>query len=282
MLNKTLRNFMKYSTKNYTSLVKFGAVLGMVTLTSALSACGDKAAAQANDVQLENKTLKVAVGGNMPPFTFIDNKGLPIGFDVDVITHIATKNGYEVKFNILPWQDLFSSVEKGDSDVALSAISYSVEREGKYLLSNPYVYMPAGILSLEQTGVTSVADLKPLRLGMMPSSVFMEFATTHGINQTVVKERIFLSFKDLVRGDVDAIISDKQIVGYIANNYPDYKFNILEHGDVNDKGSYAVALASKNQTALIQMFNAGITDMKASGELARLEKKWFGDTTKVQ
>lgn len=273
---------MKYSMKKYTSLVKFGVVIGMITLTSVLFACGDKAPTKDSTVQLENKTLKVAVGGNMPPFTFIDGKGSPIGFDVDVITHIATKNGYEVTFNILPWQDLFSSVERGDSDVALSAISYSVEREGKYLLSNPYVYMPAGILSLEQTGVTSVADLKPLRLGMMTDSIFQEFATAHGINQIVFKEQSFLNFKDLVRGDVDAIISDKQVVAHLANNYPDYKFNILEYGDINDKGSYAVALSSKNQTALIQMFNAGITDMKASGELARLEKKWFDNSNNAQ
>ena len=142
--------------------------------------------------------------------------------------------------------------------------------------------MPASILSLEKTGISSVEDLKPLRLGMLSGSVFQNFANAHGIDQVVFQSKNFLTFKDLVRGDVDAIIAGKQIVGHMADNYPDYQFNLLEAGDINDKGSYTVALASKNQTALIQMFNTGIADMKASGELARLEKKWFDNSNNAQ
>lgn len=57
---------------------------------------------------------------------------------------------------------MFKSVEQGTSDLAISSISYSTEREGKYLLSNPYVYMPAGILSLDDTAINSISDLKPM------------------------------------------------------------------------------------------------------------------------
>ena len=86
---------------------------------------------------------------------------------------------------------------------------------------------------------------------------------------------MFLSFQDLINGKVDAIMSDKQIVQHFAKSYPQYKTNLLEYGNVNDKGSYAVAIAPKNKTQIINMFNRGLSDMRATGELTKLEEKWF-------
>lgn len=266
---------MKYSTSLYHT-----AMIGMICVTGLLSACNNKEpATQKQESTQQNtdtaKVLKVAVNINMMPFAYIDGKGKPIGFDVELVSTIAKRHGYEVKFNMLPWQEMFNSVEQGANDLAISSISYTPEREGKYLLSNPYVYLPAGILSLEGTSINSISDLKPLRLGMQANSVFIDLAAKNGIAQVVEKETVFMNFQDLTSGKVDAIISDKQIVQRIAMGQPQYKTKILEHGDVNDKGSYAVAVTSKNKPQVIEMFNKGVADMKASGELAQLEKKWF-------
>ncbi|OBX52520.1 hypothetical protein A9Z60_02395 [Moraxella nonliquefaciens] len=239
-----------------------GVMIGVICIIGLLSACGKKQSTTQNtdDTNISTKTIQVAVNSNMPPFAYIDDKGNPIGFDVEVITHIAQKNGYTVKFNILPWQDMFKSVEQNISDLAISSISYTTEREGKYLLSNPYVYMPAGVLSLNDTTINSMSDLKPMRLGVQDGAIFVDVA---------------MSFQDLINGKVDAIMSDKQIVQHFAKSYPQYKTNLLEYGNVNDKGSYAVAIAPKNKTQIINMFNQGLSDMRATGELTKLEEKWF-------
>lgn len=268
----------------YTSFLGQGVMIGAICMAGLLSACGDKEPTIQNTANLDTatthtKTIKVAVNSGMSPFAYIDGKGNPIGFDVELITHIAQKNGYAVKFNVLPWQEMFKSVEQGTSDLAISSISYSTEREGKYLLSNPYVYMPAGILSLDGTVINSVTDLKPMRLGMQHGAIFMDIAKEHGIEQVVTKDKIFLSFQDLINGKVDAIVSDKQIVQHFAKSYPEYKTNVLEYGNTNDKGSYAVAIAPKSKTQVIEMFNQGVAEMKASGELAKLETKWFENST---
>lgn len=268
----------------YTSFLSRFAVIGVICGAGLLSACGDKepttnTGAKQNANSDNAKTLKVAVNSGMSPFAYIDGKGNPIGFDVELVQQIAKKNGYEVKFNILPWQEMFKSVEQGTSDLAISSISYTPEREGKYLLSNPYVYLPAGILSLDgKADIDSVADLKSLKLGVQKETVFENFARDNGIDQVVARDKVFLSFQDLANGKVDAIISDKQIVQHIANAHPEYKTKLLEHGDANDKGSYAVAVAPKGKTQVIEMFNQGLADMKASGEFQALEQKWFENT----
>lgn len=254
-----------------------GVMIGVICIIGLLSACDKKQSTTQNtdDTNISTKTIQVAVNSNMPPFAYIDDKGNPIGFDVEVITHIAQKNGYTVKFNILPWQDMFKSVEQNISDLAISSISYTTEREGKYLLSNPYVYMPAGVLSLNDTTINSMSDLKPMRLGVQDGAIFVDVAKEHGIEHVITKEKIFLSFQDLINGKVDAIMSDKQIVQHFAKSYPEYKTNVLEYGDTSNKGSYAVAIARKGRTQAIEMFNQGVEEMKASGELAKLETKWF-------
>lgn len=264
----------------YTSFLGRGIMIGAICMAGLLLACSDKESTTQNAANTDTttKTIKVAVNSSMPPFAYIDEKGNPIGFDVELITHIAQKNGYVVKFNVLPWQEMFKSVKQGTSDLAISSISYSTEREGKYLLSNPYVYIPAGILSLGDTAINSISDLKPMRLGMQNGTIFMDIAKEHGIEQVITKDKIFLSFQDLINGRVDAIVSDKQIVQHFAKSYPQYKTNILEYGDASNKGSYAVAIAPKSKTQVIEMFNQGVEEMKASGELAELETKWFEDS----
>lgn len=262
----------------YKTFLHYKAIIGVICFAGLLSACNNKESTQQNSTNPTKniKMLKVAINIDMMPFAYVDSKGNPIGFDVELIDTIAKRHGYQVKFNALPWREMFNSVEKGVNDLAISSISYTPEREGKYLLSNPYVYLPAGILLLkDKTNINSLADLKRLRLGVQKDTIFVDFARKNGVTRVVPQEKVFMNFQDLISGKVDAIISDRQIVQRMAIGHPQYKTKILEYGDVNNKGSYAVAVASKSKPQVIEMFNEGVASMKASGELERLEKKWF-------
>lgn len=100
----------------YTSFLGQGVMIGAICMTGLLSACGDKEPATQNIVNTDNtntKTIKVAVNSGMSPFAYIDEKGNPIGFDVELITHIAQKNGYAVKFNVLPGKRCLNPSSKG-------------------------------------------------------------------------------------------------------------------------------------------------------------------------
>lgn len=80
----------------YTSFLGQGVMIGAICMAGLLSACGDKEpatqnTANADTVPTNAKTIKVAVNSGMSPFAYIDGKGNPIGFDVELITHIAQK-----------------------------------------------------------------------------------------------------------------------------------------------------------------------------------------------
>ncbi|MBE9591102.1 transporter substrate-binding domain-containing protein [Moraxella sp. K127] len=70
-----------------------GVMIGVICIIGLLSACDKKQSTTQNtdDTNISTKTIQVAVNSNMPPFAYIDDRGNPIGFDVEVITHIAQK-----------------------------------------------------------------------------------------------------------------------------------------------------------------------------------------------
>lgn len=77
--------------------------------------------------------LKVAMTGDLPPFSFQDDYGNMQGTDVDSIRAIGEEQGFKVEFYKETWQDMFDSVESGKRDLAISGISYKEDRAVRYV-----------------------------------------------------------------------------------------------------------------------------------------------------
>lgn len=268
---------MQFLTKMTLSLA-FGGML-------ALSGCGNgetstqtssATSSASNGASPSGKVLTVAVNANMMPFSYVDDKGHAVGFDVDVMNQVAKNQGYQVEYKILPWQQMFTSVENGESDVAISGISYNDNRASKYSLSDPYAYVPMAVLYFDgKATVNKFEDIKGLRLGVQRGGTYEALAHEQNIAQTVSSDTVFLGFQKMVKGDVDVLMSDKQILQNIANNYPEHHAKVVEYGDPSDKNSYVVVIGNSQKSDVIQEINQGIKQLKDSGELAKLEQKWF-------
>lgn len=221
-------------------------------------------------------SVKVATTGTMSPFSVQDNYGNMSGFDIDVIRAIGEAEGFRVNFFKEPWQTIFSSVDSGKTDMALSAISYKPERAEKYNLSNSYFYNPSAIMYKNpQLNIKSIADLKGLRVGGMKGTKQLDTVKEANIASNVLETKsTFLLYQALVNDKVDAIVQDYPLLKDTANHHPEYKVTIVPYENRDNPLAQQVIVIKKGNDKLLSQVNEGIEKIKANGELKKIEDKW--------
>lgn len=248
----------------------------MQTAQAEPATSGSPVKPQSKDMPKTEGVLRVSTTGEQPPFSFKDERGNLQGIDIDIIRAVGQAEGLEVVFFTEPWFEVFPSVVAGRRDIAVSGVSYNDERNANYTLSKPYLFVPSAIMVMEDSGINSVADLAGKKFTCMkaakqcgdiarlsPSTTVEEVAST------------FVSFQHLARRETFAIGEDLHLLQYFAKNHPSQKVKIIPYETENDPPSQQVMMMAKGNTALAEKINNGIAKLKASGEIAKIEKKWM-------
>ena len=225
-------------------------------------------------------TLKVAMTGDLPPFSFQDDYGNMQGTDVDSIRAIGEEQGFKVEFYKETWQDMFDSVESGKRDLAISGISYKDDRAVRYGLSTPYFFNPATIMYLEgKFDIKDLNDIKGLKTGTLEGSKEEDTLREMGSSvELVSRSTAFLAYQDLVQGNTDVFLYDMPVLQYIIKGYPEHKVKIVPYEAADAPSAQQVVLMAKENTKLIKSVNEGITKLKAKGTFKEIEEKWLGAT----
>ena len=224
-------------------------------------------------------TLKVAMTGDLPPFSFQDDYGNMQGTDVDSIRAIGEEQGFKVEFYKETWQDMFDSVESGKRDLAISGISYKDDRAIRYGLSTPYFFNPATIMYLEgKFDINGLNDIKGLKTGTLEGSKEEDTLKEMGGSvELVSRSTTFLAYQDLVQGKTDVLLYDMPVLQYIVKGYPEQKVTIVPYEAADAPSAQQVVLMAKENTKLIKTVNEGIAKLKEKGTFKEIEERWLGE-----
>lgn len=252
-----------------------------------LSACGKKteaptpaASAVATASAPAPAPAKVYVVGTdaaYAPFESQNEKGEIVGFDIDVVTAVAKKAGIEVKFVNTPWEGIFNTLQQGDRDLLVSAVTITDERKQTMDFSDPYFDAYQLIAVKGNSKITKFDDLKKLKVGVQTGTTGDEVVSKlQGKTSANIKrfESTPLALKELEAGGVDAVVADNGVVvNYVANNtstkfktVADKAFQPEQYGIVVKKGN----------ADLLGKINKGLADIKADGTYDQIYAKYFG------
>ncbi|MEN6669980.1 transporter substrate-binding domain-containing protein [Psychrobacter sp. B38] len=222
--------------------------------------------------------VKVAMTGDLPPFSFQDDYGNMQGTDVDSIRAIGEEQGFKVEFYKETWQNMFDSVESGRRDLAISGISYKDDRAVRYGLSTPYFFNPATIMYLDgKFDINGLEDIKGLRAGTLEGSKEEDTLKEMGDSVELVSTpTAFLAYQDLVQGNTDVFLYDLPVLQYIVKGYPEHKVKIVPYEAADAPSAQQVILMAKENTQLINTVNEGIAKLKAKGTFKEIENRWLG------
>lgn len=227
----------------------------------------------------KNKQVIVGTDAVNVPFEF--GKGMGVqGLDVDIAVEIAKDIGYEIRWIKVPFERLFTSLQKKEVDFVISAITITDERKKNFAFSTPY-FASGQIVAVrrEMDKVKSITALSGLRIGVQTGTTGDDFLT-RGRRLTKYEKKGFATLDDallaLNNREIDAVIGDQPIISYsIFTSFP----NLKTIGDRLTTENYGVVLR-KEDTELLKIVNKTLERLKGSGQQQRIYKAWFADVEK--
>lgn len=262
--------------KNFQLAIK--GVLASLVL-SFLSACDDKAPEQATAQPTTPASTAIVVGVDSayPPYSFQDERGNPIGFDVEVVQAIADHQKLDIQIVSQDWDTLLGGLNSAKNDLILSGLTRTNERAAQYTLSNTYAWGQDVIaVQPENNTVRNLNDLIGKNTATLANSGFvlqLEAMLGKDSPNIVALPTDFAAFKELSMGKVEAVLIERSNLQYYGQKYPEVKFKMVD-GWIEPYEM--VMVAPKTNTELMTKINAGLASIVKNGTYASIYKKWFG------
>ncbi|MEO5778291.1 MAG: amino acid ABC transporter substrate-binding protein/permease [Arthrobacter oryzae] len=262
-----------------------GALLAVAAIffgaagAAAAPAAAAPAAAGAAASSVSGKTYVIGTDTTFAPFEFRDAGGELTGIDMDIIRGIAASQGFAVEIKSLGFNAALQALSSNQVDGVIAGMSITDARKEIYDFSAPY--FESGVqmaVAKATTDITGYADLKgqtaTAKTGSEGETFAKSIADQYGFTVKSLDQSATM-YEFVKSGNAVAVFDDYPVLAYgISQN------NGLK--TVTDKepgGSYGFAVNKGQNPELLAAFNAGLADMKSSGEYQAILDKYLKDPT---
>lgn len=223
---------------------------------------------------VEDGTLTVATEGTYKPFSYHDDTGELVGYDVDVARAVGERLGLKVEFAETQWDAIFAGLDAGRFDTIANQVTITPEREEQYAFSSPYTVSRGVVVVTEDNGdITSFEDLQGRTTAQSLTSNWRDLAEESGAEIEDV-EGWAQSVSLLRDGRVDATINDTlTYLDYVNENGQ----SGLKIAAETEDTSQAAFVTTPEREALTEEISGALDELREDGTLAELSTKYFGD-----
>lgn len=219
---------------------------------------------------------ELTVGANIGnvPWEFANAKGEFVGFEIDLIKEAASRLGHTVEVVNIPFNGLFSAVQSGRIDVALSSMTVTEKRLASVSFSQPYYDSAQSLTVLKSNDAASLHDMQGSVIGLDTGSTGDMWTTAnqseYGFGELRRFEGLAPAMMDLQSRRIDGYISDIPSLAYYVKDKPQFK--VIERIETGER--YAMMFARDSRW--VEPVNDAISEMKRDGYVAKLHEQWFG------
>ncbi|OZI46810.1 ABC transporter substrate-binding protein [Bordetella genomosp. 5] len=239
-------------------------------------ACAGTALARPLDEIKAAKTLNVVTTASAPPHGFKNPASNQLeGIMVDVARAVAAHLKVEMKLADVPFSGLIPTLTSGRADVMSAPLFITEERARAIDFSAPVYEWGEGIVVNEKNTrqYPRFQDMKGQRVGVLVDSVQFNMIKDMPDTKVTTYQDYATLLADVRAGRIDLGIVDPPSIIYqiTTRKIPGVK---LYNGYVPEKKWQVGMAVEKGNKALLDAVNAALADMKKSGELAEIGRKW--------
>ena len=222
------------------------------------------------------QAAEIVVGANIGnvPWEFQDAQGRFVGFELDLAREIGSRLDRPVEIVNIPFNGLFSAVQSGRIDIAVSSITITEKRLASVAFTQPYYDSAQSLTVGARNSAAGLDDMRGKVIGVDTGSTGDMWTTAnqekYGFAEIRRFEGLAPAMMDLQTGRLDGYISDIPSLEYYIKDKPFFK--IIQRIETGE--SYSMMFA-KNRS-LVQQVDDIISDLKREGYIAELHKNWFG------
>ncbi len=225
------------------------------------------------------KVWVVATDTVFRPFEFTDENGDFVGIDVDVLAAIAEDQGFKYELTSLGWDAGVAAVQAGQADALIAGATIKQERiDSGWIFSDGYYDATQTFVVPEGSDIKSFEDLKGKNVAVKNGTAGMDFAESlkeeYGFTTTVFEDSPTM-YQDVILGNSAACVEDTPIMadsiktGGLALTIPE--------GMESEGAPYGFAIMNPDNQELLDMFNAGLKNIKANGKYDEIIAKYLGE-----
>ncbi|SHJ73730.1 transporter substrate-binding domain-containing protein [Paramaledivibacter caminithermalis] len=220
-------------------------------------------------------TITIAGDDSLPPFEYVDGKGIYKGFNIDIMRAISIEEGIEIEIIPMPWYKAIDALNNGEID-AIQGMKYSKTRDINYDFSMPYIQTPNSIfVRNDNKYIHEINDLKDKRVAIQKNDISKYLLANRDIENLIEVNNQEEALIKLINKEIDAYVGNKLTGAYYIQKkgFEEYVKTVGEDLLVEN---YCVAVLDGNNE-IIDIFNDGIKKIISNGTYDKIYKKWFGE-----
>ncbi|MEL7291446.1 MAG: ABC transporter substrate-binding protein [Pseudomonadota bacterium] len=227
------------------------------------------------------KEVRLASDFTYPPFNYMDAKGNPVGFDIEIADALCQQAELQCTWVSQGWDALIPSLLARKSDVIMASMRITDDRKKKVLFTDKYYQTPARFVA--QAGQTldiSPEGLKNKVIGVQSGTIHDRYVTDKFGDVATIKryagqDEVYI---DMANGRLDVTFgnSDQLALAFLDKEIGQ-GFEFVGKA-VTDKAyiGEGTALALRhNDQALAEKFNRAIAEIRANGTYDKIAAKYF-------
>lgn len=233
--------------------------------TAADTTAADTGADTTTAAAASDKVYKIATDTTFAPFEFENDNGEMVGIDLDILKAISEDQGFQYDLVVAGFSAAVTGLEAGEYDGVIAGMSITEERQAKYDFSEPYYDSGVGMAVAADSDIASYEDLNgksvAAKIGTEGCSFAESIADQYGFTINQFEDSSSM-YQDVLAGNSVACFDDYPVLGYEISRGTALKLPLeMERGS-----SYGFATLKGANPELVEMFDAGLKNLKDSGK----------------
>lgn len=232
--------------------------------------------------------LRIGCEAAYVPFTYRDKTAAIVGFDVEAVAKYLEPIGVKAEFIDTQWSGVIPALYAGRFDM-VPTMSYTKERLERVRFSIPYADASQALLirAADADKIKAIGDMSgrtlAVKLGSPGETLKvkldqqMKDGGKAGFKDVKTYDDHPSAYLALAQGSVDGVLNTVPTLSVVLRDKPG-AFSIVYGVGQDNWHGYAFR---KEDGELADFIDKRIGEMKGSGELAKLQEKWFGFTMKL-
>ncbi len=224
--------------------------------------------------------ITIATEGAFPPFNYLDRKGLPAGFEMELAQEACMRIKAECEFIALKWDELIPGLIDKKFDIIMSSMEVTRERRQRMGLSRRYYLSPGAFIAAKGAPFDGPPSLlRNKRIGIQRDSMHADWADKSFRRSAQLKryDSVAQALVALANDEVDAVFGDKAQL-WLWSQKQEGKCCELVGQDIKDTQTLGVGVAAglrKEDIKLREALNKAFGEMMTDGTYKKLNEKYF-------
>ena len=225
------------------------------------------------------KVWSIATDTVFKPFEYTNENNEFVGIDVDILAAIAEDQGFSYELNSLGWDAAVAAVQVGQADAIIAGATIKQERiDSGWIFSDGYYDATQTFVVGADSDIASFEDLKGQNVAVKNGTAGADFANSlkdqYGFTVSVFEDSPTM-YQDVILGNSVACVEDTPIM---ASNIKEGGLALkIPEGMESEGAPYGFAIMDAKNQELLDMFNAGLANIKANGTYDEILAKYLGE-----